>query len=217
MEPLDLGYLFIAVQLLLIGLLALPLPSSVVITFSSLKPAFWLFLAAVIVSGASGFDGISSLLSYKPRVGEAVQYESDPRFLNALVLVLKAAMVFVTLFCFVVAQHLALQRAKLSEKVKKSELNRLATQKQAQAASKQTLAMLEELDKLKKGSETAKTEGAESLDQDDLKKALKQTSERLEEAELKAKIIQENYVKLVEEYSSLESSNVNKKESKKNK
>lgn len=103
-------------------------------------------------------------------------------------------------------QYLSTSAAQLQVKLGKAELNRFATQKQAEAASKQTLAMLEELDALKdsRKSKGGGPDESAGLSADELKKKLTSTENRLEEAELKAKIIQENYVKLVDEYSQLE-------------
>lgn len=164
----------------------------IIISFD--RPEFWLFLGCCVTSAIPLYDGVTSLVDYRPRVGESVSYETDPRFLLSLVSVYKSSLIFVVFGLFLVVKYLRTSIATLNMKLEKAEKNRMATQKQAEAASKQTLAMLDELNSLKT-SENVK-------DNEKLNRQI--LMQKLEEAELKSKIIQENYVKLVEEYSLLE-------------
>lgn len=215
----DVVFGFSGLLIVLSLLFLLPLPISFFKVVNSLKPTYWLFLGAAITAAVPGYEGFNVILRPAPvNAGKAYDFRADTAYMNALVDVLKLGLVLACFWAFAIVQQLSTQLALSKEKLSKAELNRLATQKQAVAASKQTLAMLDELESIKNNQKIVKL--SESTNVEDLKSALKQKEIELEETKLKCKIIQDNYVKLIEECSKLEAkvhNPGNKKESKKNK
>jgi len=183
-------------------LYALPLPPAIIKTLNSLRPNFWLFLGSVITSAVPLYENVAILLKYKPRAGESVAYETDPRYLTSSIVVLRSVIVFLLLIGFLAIQFVSTKLADTKVALEKLHLNRLATEKQAKAASQQSLKMLEEMEEMSKG---AKPE-VQKLSKENvaLKTKLSEMNAVVENLNAKVKYNESEHTALIEEVSKLQ-------------
>mmetsp|Transcript_13355 Transcript_13355/g.16623 ORF Transcript_13355/g.16623 Transcript_13355/m.16623 type:complete len:214 (+) Transcript_13355:256-897(+) len=210
----DVVILFASFELALILLYALPLPHGIFHSFNTLRPNFWLLLGSVVTSAVPFYDGISTLTKYKPRAGEAVAYETDPRYLQASIVTFRSLIVFLLLISFLIVQYVSTKLSETKIALEKLHLNRLATQKQAEAASKHSLQMMNEMDAMSKGAQPSVDRLTEENKK--LKDHLQETKKLMEDLEAKVKYNDTEHASLIEEMSKLQkklniSGNSNKK------
>eukprot|EP00924_Labyrinthula_sp_SR-Ha-C_P004792 maker-scaffold_1-snap-gene-12.36-mRNA-1 protein AED:0.00 eAED:0.00 QI:46/1/1/1/1/1/2/21/212 len=183
----DIVLLFACVEFALILAFCIPFSSQTLNTIQSFRPWFWLFLFVCVTSLVPLYEGVSTIFNYKPTTG--LTEATDPSYLNATVNCYRSGLICVLYLILVIIQNFAISLAESKDKLRKSELNRLAIQKQAEAASQQSISLLEKVNNLE-----------ESVDEEGKKKI----QSRIEELELKVKVTTENYVKALDECALLE-------------
>jgi len=139
--------------LLFLLMLTAPLPRGVLETVLTLRPGWMLLVAAASTSLVPFVENAKILYEYQPRNqlgGQA--YETDPRWLASKLAIYRSIMVGIMLLCFSMCQSLCSRMVAAQAAEERMEKNLFATKKQAQAASDQSLKMLDEVEGLKKGN-----------------------------------------------------------------
>ena len=191
----------------LIGILSSPLPRSFIELLLSLKPNIIVLVAAAATSLVPLVENTKFLYEYRPRneLGGAA-YETDPRFLQSQVALLRAVVVLILLLVFVLTSRIATEMVKAQAACEKMEKNLFAMKKQAQQANAATMKMMDETT-----NDTTTTPGPSSDIVGKLKKEnatlnekLGSTAKELEVVKTQAKGFQREHDRLLSQIQELE-------------
>lgn len=131
--------------LLLMGILAAPLPRRLLEAVLRLRPNVVVLVAAAATSLVPFIENGTFLWDYRPRneLGGAA-YETDPRFLASQVALWRSVVVLALLCAFALCSGLATRLATAQAAGERMEKNLYAMKKQAQQAGAATMRMLDD-------------------------------------------------------------------------
>jgi len=189
--------------------LVFPLPRVVLETLLGFKPSWILVLLSAATSLVPFLESAKLIYEYR-----SVGYESDPSWMAAQVGLYRSLVVGSLLFSFVLLQHTCSRLVSAMVKEERMAKNLFATQKQAKAASDQSLKMLDMIDKegTDKNVEMILSENVE------LKESNKELAKELSIIKGQAKAFNREHDRLIEEVHVLQTKlGMNKNEDKKDK